>query len=163
MVDDKDDKIIIKRSKNADTRTADRDVTKKELLQQTYSHIEDVINVGNLLANKFKNQVENHDHTKIDYIDDFYADFTSGKKDKDFKELSWWQKHMTERHHLKDSVPDDVNLLDVLEMVIDCTVAGLARGGSADKIYPITIPQEVIEQAIDNTKQLIIDNTKLED
>ena len=47
MVDDKDDKIIIKRSKNADTRTADKDVTKKELLQQTYSHIEDVINVGN--------------------------------------------------------------------------------------------------------------------
>ena len=89
--------------------------------------------------------------------------FTSGKKDKDFKELPWWQLHMTERHHLNDSVPEDVNLLDVLEMVIDCTVAGLARGGSADKIYPITIPQEVLNQAIDNTKQLIIDNTKLED
>lgn len=43
----KDDKIIIKRSKNADTRTAEGEVTKKELLQQTYSHIDDVNNVGN--------------------------------------------------------------------------------------------------------------------
>ena len=157
------DKIIIKKSPNADTRTSKGEVTKKELLQQTYSHIDDVNNVGNFLANKFKEQIKQHDHTKVEGIDQFYEDFTSGKKDKNFKELPWWQLHMTERHHLNDSVPEDVNLLDVLEMVIDCTVAGLARGGSADKIYPITISQEVIEQAIDNTKQLIIDNTKLED
>lgn len=158
-----DNKIIIKKSSNADTRTAKGEVTKKELLQQTYSHIDDVNNVGNFLINKFKEQIKQHDHTKVEEIDQFYEDFTSGKKDKDFKELPWWQLHMTERHHLNDSVPEDVNLLDVLEMVIDCTVAGLARGGSADKIYPITISQEVLEQAIDNTKQLIIDNTKLED
>ena len=158
-----EEKIIIKRSKNADTRTAEGEVTKKELLQQTYSHIDDVNNVGNFLANKFKEQIKQHDYTKIEGIDQFYEDFTSGKKDKDFKELPWWKLHMTERHHLNDSVPEDVNLLDVLEMVIDCTVAGLARGGSVDKIYPITIPQEVLEQAIDNTKQLIINNTKLED
>ena len=158
-----EEKIIIKRSKNADTRTAEGEVTKKELLQQTYSHIDDVNNVGNFLANKFKEQIKQHDYTKIEGIDQFYEDFTSGKKDKDFKELPWWKLHMTERHHLNDSVPEDVNLLDVLEMVIDCIVAGLARGGSVDKIYPITIPQEVLEQAIDNTKQLIINNTKLED
>lgn len=158
-----EEKIIIKRSKNADTRTAEGEVTKKELLQQTYSHIDDVNNVGNFLCDKFKEQISHHDHTKIEGIDQFYEDFTSGKKGKDFKELPWWQLHMTERHHLNDSVPEDVNLLDVLEMVIDCTVAGLARGGSADKIYPITIPQEVLEQAIDNTKQLIIDNTELKD
>lgn len=160
MISDKE-KILIKRSPNADTRTADKPVTKKELLQQTYSHIDDVNNVGNMLINIFENQIKQHDHTKIEGIDQFYKDFTTGKKDGNFKELPWWQLHMTERHHLNDSVPDDVNLLDVLEMVIDCTVAGLARAGSADKIYPITIPQDVLQKAIDNTKQLIIDNTKL--
>lgn len=67
---------------------------------------------------------------------------------------------MTERHHLNDSVPEDVNLVDVLEMVIDCTVAGLARSG---EVYDITIPQEVLEQAIDNTKQLIINNTEVQE
>lgn len=157
------DKIIIKKSNKADTRTAKGEVTKKELLQQTYSHIDDVNNVGNFLIDKFKEQIKQHDHTKIDGIDQFYKDFTTAMQNGEFKKLPWWQLHMTERHHLNDNVPEDVNLLDVLEMVIDCSVAGLARGGSADKIYPIVIPQEILEQAIDNTKQLIIDNTKLED
>ena len=65
---------------------------------------------------------------------------------------------MTERHHLNDSVPEDVNLIDVLEMVIDCTCAGLARSGD---VYPIKISQEVLEMAIENTRNLIIENTEI--
>lgn len=106
-----------------------------------------------------KKQVLEHDHTKLDYLDEFYEDFTSGKKGKEFKKLPWWQIHKTERHHLNDSVPEDVNLIDVLEMVIDCTVACLARSG---EVYDITIPQDVLLKAINNTKQLIIDNTEIE-
>ena len=60
------EKIIIKKSPNADTRTSKGDITKKELLQQTYSHIDDVNNVGNWLADKFKEQIKNHDHTKVE-------------------------------------------------------------------------------------------------
>ena len=67
---------------------------------------------------------------------------------------------MTERHHLNDNVPEDVNLIDVLEMVIDCTVAGLARSG---EVYNITIPNDVLIKAIDNTKNLIIDATEVID
>ena len=117
-------------------------------------------NVGQLLAEKLKDQVAEHDHTKIDYIDDFYQDFTSGKQGAEFKALPWWHMHMVERHHLNDSVPEDVNLIDVLEMVIDCTVAGLARSGS---VYDITIPIEVLNKAINNTKDLIINNTEVVD
>lgn len=156
-------KIIIKRSPNADTRTVVGKISKKELLEQTYSHIDDVNNVGNMLMDILCKRLKRHDHTKIEAIDQFYEDFISGKQGKEFKSLPWWQIHLTERHHLNDSVPVDVDLLDVLEMVIDCTVAGLARGGSADKIYPITIPQKVLEQAIDNTKQIIILNTEIQD
>ena len=64
----KEDKIIIKRSPNADTRTSKGDITKKELLQQTYSHIDDVNNVGAWLVDKFKEQIKNHDHTKVEGI-----------------------------------------------------------------------------------------------
>ena len=154
------DKIKIPKSQDADTRTSGNNVTKESLLANTYSHINDVQNVGWWLTMKFKEQLINHDHTKVDNIDEFYQDFTSGKQGKEFKALPWWQIHKTERHHLNDSVPEDVNLLDVLEMVIDCTVAGLARSGN---VYDITIPEDVLKKAIDNTKQLIIDNTEIID
>ena len=152
------EKIQIKNSKNADTRSSEGYVSKEELYNSSKSHISDVINVGNFLADKLKTKVLGHDYTKILYIDEFYEDFTSGKQGKEFKELPWYKKHMTERHHLNDSVPEDVNLLDVLEMVIDCTVAGLARSG---EVWPITIPEDVLKKAIDNTKQLIIDNVEV--
>ena len=159
-IDTKTGKLIIPTSKDADTRSSTGEVTKKSLLQNTYSHIEDVNVVGEFLTNKITEQLKEHDYTKVQYIDEFYQDFTSGKKGAEFKALPWWQIHMTERHHLNDSVPKDVNLIDVLEMVIDCTVAGLARSGS---VYDIEIPQNVLKQAINNTKQLIIDNTVVKD
>lgn len=152
------DKIYVKRSKNADTRSAEGEVSKEELLDNTLSHIDDVQHWGYRIAELLKKQVLQHDHTKVDEIDQFYEDFTSGKKDADFKSLPWWQIHKTERHHLNDSVPEDVNLIDVFEMVIDCTVAGLARSG---EVYGITIPDEVIQKAIANTSKLIIDNTEV--
>lgn len=152
--------IKIKKSSNADTRSAKGNVSKEELLANTESHISDVKRVGAMLALKLAEQVEQHDHTKIDHIDEFYNDFTSGRQGQPFKELPWWKIHMTERHHLNDSVPEDVNLIDVLEMVIDCTVAGLARSG---EVYDIEIPEEVLKQAINNTKQYIIDNTEIID
>ena len=155
-----EEKIKIPKSQDADTRSAQGEVTKKSLLQNTYSHINDVNNVGDWLADKFKEQVKEHDHTKIEGIDQFYEDFTTGKQGGEFKALPWWQLHMTERHHLNDSVPEDVNLLDVLEMVVDCTVAGLARSG---EVYDITIPEDVLKKAIDNTKDLIINNTEIID
>lgn len=153
--------IIINKSSNADTRSANGKVTKEQLEHDTLSHINDVQNVGYWLADKLKNQLVEHDHTKLDYLDEFYNDFNEKIDDgtRNFKEMNWFKnRHMTERHHLNDSVPDDVNLLDIMEMVIDCTCAGLARSGN---VYPITIPQEVVELAIENTKNLIIDNVEV--
>ena len=155
--------IIINKSSNADTRSANGKVTKEQLEHDTLSHINDVQNVGYWLADKLKNQLVEHDHTKLDYLDEFYNDFNEKIDDdtRNFKEMNWFKnRHMMERHHLNDSVPDDVNLLDIMEMVIDCTCAGLARSG---EVYPITIKQEVLEKAIENTKNLIIDNTEVID
>lgn len=155
--------IIINKSSNADTRSANGKVTKEQLEHDTLSHINDVQNVGYWLADKLKNQLVEHDHTKLDYLDEFYNDFNEKINDgtRNFKEMNWFKnRHMMERHHLNDSVPDDVNLLDIMEMVIDCTCAGLARSGN---VYPITIPQKVVELAIENTKNLIIDNVEVVD
>ena len=41
---------------------------------------------------------------------------------------------------------------------MDCTCAGLARSGD---VYPISIPQDVLEKAIENTKNLIIANAEV--
>ena len=108
--------IIIYKSQNADTRSAKQGTTKEELEQDTLSHIDDVQDVGYWLASKFKDQLAKHDHTKLEYIDEFYNDFNEKLTDgsKDFKNMNWFKnRHMTERHHLNDSVPEDVNMLDV--------------------------------------------------
>ena len=153
-------KIIIKKSENADTRSAKGNVTKEDLLNNSLSHIQDVKDGGYLFSELLEEQVEKHDYTKIQDIDMFYKDFTSGLQGKEFKVLPWYQKHLTERHHLNDRCPEDVNLIDVLEMVIDCSVAGLARSGN---IFPINISNEILQKAIENTKQMIIDNVEVEE
>ena len=157
------EKIQIKRSKDAVTRSASQGVTKEQLLANTKSHISDVQNVGNWIAEAFKTQLSQHDYTKTEFIDEFYNDFSEVLKDKNksFKDMKWFkERHITERHHLNDRVPDDVDLIDVLEMVIDCTCAGLARSGD---VYPIEIDPEILKKAINNTKDLIIANTEVID
>ena len=151
--------IIIYKSQNADTRSAKQGTTIDELEKDTISHINDVQNVGYWLIDKIKGQFTAHDHTKLEYLDEFYNDFNKKLQDgsKDFKNMNWFkERHLTERHHLNDRVPEDVNLIDVLEMVVDCTCAGLARSGD---VYPIEIDAEVLKKAIENTKNLIIENT----
>ena len=153
-------KIIIKPSKKADTRSAFGLVTEEELLKDTKSHISDVQRVSKLIADLLVQQCLQHDHTKIEYLDDFYQDFSSGKTGAMFKDMGWFKKHLTERHHLNDRCPEDVDLIDVLEMVIDCTVAGLARTG---EVFPITISPDILQKAVDNTSKLIIDSVEVED
>lgn len=150
------DKIIISKSNNADTRTAEGEVSKEELLENSKRHIEDVRAVGKMLTDMLAKNIAAHDYTKIDDIDLFYSDFVRARKGEDFKDLDWYQKHITkERHHVLAYCHDDVNLLDILEMVIDCTVAGMARSG---QVFPMQLPADIVNQAIENTKQLILDN-----
>jgi hypothetical protein len=103
----------------------------------------------------------NHDHTKLSGIDQFHADFQTN-----FKQTSWWDNHRKEeRHHLgnPDGVPEDVNLVDVLEYISDCVMAGKARSG---KVYDIDINESVLWMAFKNTCQMlekevvVVDNKK---
>jgi len=143
--------IQIRKSPTADTRTCDfSKVSKETLLASSHQHIGDVQNAMARLAIIICEQSEVHDHDKISDIDGFHRDFLTG-----FKEHSWWDNHRkVNRHHLLDAdgVPADVNLIDVLDMICDCVMAGMARSGS---VYPLNIKPEVLMTAFQNTVELL--------
>lgn len=159
----KTDKYIkIKETRKCDTRACDPNdlPTKGELLQESKDHIQAVSDCMNFFAALLSLAGKFHDHTKVEYIDEFYNNFIAVMQDNkiEFKQLGWWKKHLTERHHLDDRVPDDVNLVDVFEMVCDCVCAGLARTG---EVRPITISYETLDKAVRNTAKFLEESIKV--
>jgi len=150
--------IRIKKSQNADTRTCDwSSVTKEELLKNSKIHINDVNKGMLLLATLMATAGDKHDYTKINYIDLFHEDFKTG-----FEVTDWWKIHQyEERHHLKDPkyVQENVNLIDVLEMIVDGVMAGLARTGEYRKEE---ISDSLLRKAFDNTIDLLLKNVEVE-
>lgn len=149
--------ITIKKSATADTRTCDFANTSVEtLLESSKQHIRDVQQAMEFLGEKLHDAATVHDADKLTDILWFHADFVTG-----FKNTGWWDNHRKiNRHHLSqaDGVPEDVNLLDVLEYVSDCVMAGMARSGS---IYPITLSDEVLQRALANTVNLLKSQVKV--
>ena len=94
---------------------------------------------------------------KPKYLDEFtYA----RNNNTDFRESEWYKMHIkTERHHINDYVQENVDLIDVLEMIADCTSAGLARSGD---VREITIDKDVLYKAFQNTCKLVKDMCVLE-
>lgn len=152
-------KIKIKKSKNADTRTCDwTKVSKESLLENSKQHIQDVTQGLIFFITKLSLAARCHDFTKIESIDQFHENFTHGFKEGHDK---WWKMHQTvERHHLKDEkyVQDDVNLIDIIEMITDGVMAGLARTGEYRKEE---ILDSLLRKAFDNTIQLLLKNVEV--
>lgn len=149
--------IIAHKSPNADSRTADPAAGKEELLASTTSHIADVENGLRFIGELIIRRGAEHDHTKTEMIDEFYQALKSGH----IKDTVWYNHHITaERHHLKSHVPEDVTLVDVIEHLIDCTMAGLTRSG---QIYDTDIDPDVLRLACQNTVNLIKMNTRVID
>jgi len=143
--------ITIQKSATADTRTCDFAATTKEtLLASSRQHIGDVVKALMFFSGKLGEAAGEHDYDKLTTIEWFHSDFVTG-----FKETGWWDNHRKiHRHHLgqEDGVPKDVNLLDVLEYIADCVMAGMARSGS---VYDLTMPPELLERAFKNTVDLL--------
>jgi hypothetical protein len=146
-LDNKKEGIKISKSSTADTRTCDfKKVSKEQLLESSKMHIEDVSKGLTFFKTLLEIASSKHDEDKITGIEKFHSDFITG-----FSQTSWWDNHRkVSRHHLlnEDGVPDDVNLIDVLEMIADCVMAGMARAGS---VYPLDISPEVLLKALENT------------
>ena len=116
---------------------------------------------GDFICEKIQDQFAEHDNTKLGTnLEAFKAALESRTTGADFKKNEWWQKHLTERHHLNDRCPDDVNLIDVLELICDCVSAGLARTGT---VYDITLSDEILQSALKNTVAMLIENIDVKD
>lgn len=143
--------ITIKPSQTADTRTCDfTAVTRTTLLASSVQHIEDVRLALDFFSRQVYAAAIRHDTDKVTDIDGFHADFVTG-----FKQTGWWDRHRKlNRHHLnnEDGVPANVNLIDVLDFIADCVMAGMARSGS---VYPLQLPPELLERAFQNTVSLL--------
>lgn len=146
--------IVIYKNPNGDTRTAPQNVTFEQFQKANNMHIDDVNEVMYALSIMVKEAGKNHDFTKKSQEKMFYRDFKSTiENGTDFINGEWYQLHVnTERHHLLSHCPDDVNLIDVLEMIADCTCAGLARSG---EIRDLEIDSDILDKAIKNTCKLI--------
>src|SRR3989442_958226 len=138
--------IQIQTSQTADTRTCDfATVTKDTLKASSVQHIEDVGRGLMFFVDRLGRAIVHHDTDKLTDIDGFPADFVTG-----FKEHGWWDRHRTlNRHHLTndDGIPADVNLIDVLDFIADCVMAGMGRSGS---VYPLHLAPELLERAFQN-------------
>lgn len=150
--------IRIKKSKTADTRSCDyTNVEKIRLYTSSVQHINDVKLGFEFFKEMIDSAIKAHDHDKLSNIDQFHADFVTG-----FKETSWWENHKkVNRHHLlvDDGVPENVNLVDVLEMIVDCVMAGMGRTG---EVYPLDIDPDVLMKAFENTVTLLKTNVIVE-
>lgn len=152
--------IQISKSKTADTRSCDfANVSKDTLLLSSLQHIEDVRQAIGFFRDRLREAAAAHDIDKLIDIDSFHADFVTG-----FERHEWWDRHRKlNRHHLTqdDGIPGDVNLIDVLDHIADCVMAGMGRTGD---VTPLSLPSELLEQAFQNTVQLLRDQvTVIED
>lgn len=149
--------INIKPSPTADTRTCDfASVSKDTLLASSHQHIADVREGLRFLGSVLAKAAENHDFDKITDIDGFHRDFLTG-----FKQTEWWDRHrILNRHHINvdDGIRSDVNLIDVLDFIVDCVMAGMARSGS---VYPLKLSPELLEMAFQNTVDLLKNNVQV--
>jgi hypothetical protein len=149
--------IEIQQSQTADTRTCDyANVSKETLLASSKQHIGDVGKALAFFRDELYKADIRHDTDKITDIDTFHRDFVTG-----FQQTEWWDRHrQLNRHHLTaaDGVRDDVNLIDVLDFIADCVMAGMARSGS---VYPLNLPPELLEKAFQNTVELLKANVRV--
>jgi len=148
-------KIKIYQSKTANSAMSDyANVTKEQLKASTEQHIGDVKKGIQFIINELKSAADKHDYTKIDKLDAFHKDFIT-----EFKTTDWWEMHKkTERHHLDSNIPDDVNLVDVIEYLVDGVMAAMGRSG---KYVNRTLPKGLLDKAFDNTVEMLINKIEV--
>lgn len=152
------EKVIIYKNPNGDTRTAPKNITFEQFQEANNSHRDDVNKVISVLSLMLSENGVKHDWTKKKYEKMFYRDFLETMNDgADFMSGEWYQLHVnSERHHLLSRCPEDVNLLDVVEMIVDCVCAGKTRSG---EVRDLEISTDILEKALHNTVKLVDDMT----
>ncbi len=148
-------KVIIKRNTNGDTRVAEKIPTFSEFSDANTLHAEDVKSMMIAIADMIKEVGRDHDWTKKyePYKSNFYRDLCNTIEGRiKFEDGQWNKDHYAlERHHLLMRCPDDVNLIDVIEMICDCVCAGMARSG---EVRDLEISEDILLKAVRNTVEM---------
>ena len=157
-------KVTIKRNTDGDTRVAKTTPNFYNFKKSNEQHREDVRKMMREIADDINVAGMYHDHTKTDNDAGslFYRELCNTIEGRmNFEDGKWYKMHCeTERHHLNKHCPDDVNLIDVIEMICDCVCAGMARSGS---VYPIEISSDVLQKAVSNTVEMCINAVDIEE
>ena len=150
-------KIKIEKNTNGDSRVA---TSKPDFIQfekANCMHCNDVDNMMSYVADRITSRGRRHDYTKKiePHRSAFYRDLCNTIDGAmQFDDGEWSKTHYeTERHHLNRHCPDDVNLIDVIEMICDCICAGMARRG---EYSPISISDEILQKAVRNTEKMCV-------
>ena len=156
--------VKIIRNTNGDSRVAKSVPDFYKFVDANNLHKADVKDMMNALAEEIKLAGKNHDWTKGEepYRSNFYRDLCNTIEGRiEFKDGQWNKDHYAlERHHLLERCPDDVNLIDVLEMICDCVCAGMARSG---EVRDLEINEDILVRAVANTVEMCKKAIVLED
>ena len=151
-------KVVVNRQ-NEKIQVGGIDFNEIDIIDATYAHKQNVLDIFRELFYKGEEQVQNHDYTKTKNIDEYTRALKTSFANDVITGENWRDMHYKkERHHLNNHVPDDVNLLDVMEMICDVVAAARARHGYV--LEPVTIPADVLQRAFKNTVNLVLDNTE---
>ena len=158
----KEERIKLKRNGCGDSRHAPKDTTFEQFHEANLSHITDVQNVMTRVSIILNLQGKKHDWTKLEFEDEFWQDFQDSLLNNgDFVNGKWYQRHVhTEKHHPTSYCHEDIDLLDIIEMIVDCVCAGKARAG---KVRPMEINDEILKKAFENTVKLVDDLTEVDE
>jgi len=140
--------IEIIRDSKSDSRVVNGELDIDKLFQATLRHMREVQDGLGYFADLLDRAGECHDYTKLTKLEDYHAALTSGT----IKQSDWFRYHITEeRHHPLQYLKQDINLLDVLEYLTDCVMAGSVRGN----VHEIKLPDELLQKAFANTVELL--------
>ena len=149
--------IKLVKDPNADSRAVNGKIPLMTLQLATANHIEHVSQGLGYFANLLNAAGKKHDHTKSENMEEFHKALETGI----VKKSRWYKMHISkERHHLVAKAPDDVNLIDVFEHLVDCVMAGTAR---SREIFDIDLSNELLQKAHKNTVEMLKKQIKIKE
>lgn len=97
---------------------------KSELLKRKRFHVSEVQRVVGMMIDALRKQARDHDLDKINNILNDVIEPT-------------YDHHQTERHHFLSTKPEEMDLIDLLEMVADSYIAAGSKFHGQETVIPI--------------------------
>lgn len=146
--------VTVTPNPDGDTRTANTNVTFEQFQKANDMHMDDVRKTMNQISIMIQDAGIHHDWTKKEYEREFYRDFKDTMLGGgDFTKKEWYLKHIAlEDHHPLSYCSGTLDLLDLIEMVVDCVCAGKARTG---EVVRPALPNYILQHAMANTWDLV--------